>query len=167
MKDITEDQLAKDWTLSEQDIDCILSNARLEDHRLRSAIQLCILRKTGRFTSDCSKIPLKAANYLTHQLTQSPVLEVPDLTRTKADYPRFAKIQTYLGYKEFDESEKQDLEKWLSEQAQSYCSDKKELTLRVKEQLRSRRILVPSPTNLGRFISTAISNALLALYHNI
>lgn len=57
ISDITEDQLAKDWTLSENDIEFILSSSRTDINLIRTAVQLCVLRKTAGFAtrhSNCS-----------------------------------------------------------------------------------------------------------------
>ena len=166
ISDITEDQLAKDWTLSENDIEFILSNSRTDINLIRTAVQLCVLRKTAGFATRHSNIALKAVNYLAHQLMQPSLLKPPDLEWSKSDYPRFAKIQAYLNYKEFDESEKQALANWLVEEAQNIL-DRKELTAKAKEYLQSRRIVLPAPTSFGRFIASSIKNAHLGLYRQI
>ena len=151
ISDITEDQLAKDWTLSENDIEFILSSSRTDINLIRTRH---------------SNIALKAVNYLAHQLMQPSLLKPPDLEWSKSDYPRFAKIQAYLNYKEFDESEKQALANWLVEEAQNIL-DRKELTAKAKEYLQSRRIVLPAPTSFGRFIASSIKNAHLGLYRQI
>lgn len=166
ISDITEDQLARDWTLSEKDIDFIVSNTRSDINQVRTAIQLCVLRKTASFAYKDSDIALKAVNYLAYQLTHPPLLNIPDLEWSKADYSRFAKIQNYLNYKEFDELEKQALASWLIEQAQNIL-DRKELTVKAKECLQSRRVVLPALTSLGRFIASIIKNAHLELYQHI
>lgn len=164
---ITEDQLAKDWTLSDKDIDFILTNARGDFHTMRYAIQLCNLRQTGRFVAKQENIPLKAANYLTQQLNIKVLLEIPDLAFTNADYVRLQKILTHLNFKEFTQEEKEVLKNWLKSQVQDHVLDKRELTTKAKEFLKLRRVVLPSPSRLGRFIAGAIKNAHLKLYQHI
>jgi TnpA family transposase len=165
--DITEDQLAKDWTLSEKDIDFVISNVRLDIHQVRCAIQLCHLRTTGCFITKSFSVPLKAVNYLARQLGSEPLLRVPDLEWSKADYLRFSKIQDYLEFKMFDDQERQILQSWLIEQVHSHIFNKKDLAIKAKEYLRNRRVVLPPSTTLGRFISSIIKNANLELYSQI
>lgn len=165
--DITEDQLAKDWTLSEKDTEFILRNARGDFHIIRYAIQLCKLRQTGRFVSKQTSVPLKAVNYLTQQLNIQVLLEVPDLTIKDADYARLKKVQTHLNFKEFTQEEKDVLKNWLIGQIQDHVLDNRELTIKAKEFLKFRRVILPSPSRLGRFIANVIRNSHLELYHHI
>jgi hypothetical protein len=165
--DITEDQLAKDWTLSDRDTEFVFSSVRSGVNQIRFAIQLCILRKTSHFAFNNTGISLKAVNYLTQQLSMESVLEIPSLTWTKADYSRFEKIQKYLGYKEFNEEERKNLDLCLLKQTQHHVLDKGELTLKAKEYLRVHRVMFPSPISLGRFIAKAIRNAHIILYRKI
>lgn len=48
----SDEELAFDWTLSERDIDFILSNHRGPENLCRLAVQLCVMRKHGRFLVD-------------------------------------------------------------------------------------------------------------------
>ena len=45
----SDEELAFNWTLSERDIDFILTNHRGPENLCRLAIQLCVLRQHGRF----------------------------------------------------------------------------------------------------------------------
>ncbi|MEI7493117.1 MAG: Tn3 family transposase [Alphaproteobacteria bacterium] len=164
---ITEDQLAKDWTLSEKDIQFVLSSARTEIHQIRCAIYFCILRKTGRFATERFELSLKAINYLADQLMQESLLQIPNLDYSKADYVRFVKIQEYLNYKDFGDVEKQNLNDWCLQQTQYYPLNNQELVVKAKEYLLSKRILLPSPSSLGRFIAKAVKNSHFGLFEQI
>ena len=61
--DISEDGLARDWTLSAEDL-AEIAHARGPDHRRRFALQLCMLRNHGRFLDDYRQAPLKIVNHL-------------------------------------------------------------------------------------------------------
>lgn len=165
--DITEDQLAKDWTLSEADINFIILNTRGEVQQMRFAIQLCTLRQSGRFAVRQVDIPIKAANYLAQQLTLPALIEVPDLTLKDADYGRLQKIQDYLNFKEFDQAERDALQAWLLTQVQDHVLDQRELTSKTKAFLKQRRVVLPASSQLGRFIAGAIKNARSELYQHI
>jgi TnpA family transposase len=167
ISEITEDQLAKDWTLSEPDIDFIMTNARGEFHQMRSSIQLCKLRQTGHFAFKQEDIPIKAANYLAQQLGMQALLAIPDLTLKNADYSRLQKIQQHLNFKDFSQAEKRVLQSWLLTQVQDYVLDQRELTSKTKAFLKLRKVVLPSPSQLGRFIASAVKNAHLELYQHI
>jgi hypothetical protein len=48
----SDEELAFNWTLSERDIDFILTNHRGPENLCRLAIQLCVLRQHGRFLAN-------------------------------------------------------------------------------------------------------------------
>jgi TnpA family transposase len=167
LTDITEDRLAKDWTLSEQDKDFILKNFRGNTQKMRYAIQLCNLRYSGNFITDRSKLSLKVVNYLSRQLDLDSLLETPDLAFKDADYPRLQKVQDHLSFKNFDCDEKENLKAWLLKKTQEHIFDKKELTSKTREYLRLRRIILPSHSRLGRLIASSIKEAHIGLYRQI
>lgn len=134
--DVTEDQLAKDWTLSEVDINFIIQNTRGEVQQMRCEIQLCSLRQSGRFVIKQADVPIKAVNYLAQQLTLPSLIEVPDLALKDADYGRLQKIQHHLHFKEFDQAEKDSLQSWLLAQVQDHVLDQRELTNKTKAFLK-------------------------------
>lgn len=45
----SDEELAFNWTLSERDIDFILTHHRGPENLCRLAVQLCVLRQHGRF----------------------------------------------------------------------------------------------------------------------
>jgi len=55
---ISEDQLAIDWTLTEQDMDFVTSNSRGGNQHLKLAAQLCYLRRYGVFILDSAVFSL-------------------------------------------------------------------------------------------------------------
>jgi hypothetical protein len=66
-EDPSEEELARDWTLSESDRTEVL-RCRGNDHRRRFAVQLCVLRQYGRFLEDYNQVPVKILNHLGRQL---------------------------------------------------------------------------------------------------
>ena len=165
--DITEDQLAKDWTLSEADANFITLNTRGEVQQMRCAIQLCTLRQSGRFVIKQADVPIKAVNYLAQQLALPSLIEVPGLSLKDADYGRLQKIQHHLHFKEFDQAEKDSLQSWLLAQVQDHVLDQRELTNKTKAFLKQRRVVLPASSQLGRFIASAIKDAHCELYQRI
>ena len=65
--DPSEEELVRDWTLSEADLKEVC-RCRGDGHRLRFAIQLCVLRRYGQFVSDFAAVPVRIANHLCRQL---------------------------------------------------------------------------------------------------
>ena len=86
-EDLPEEVLAIDWTLASQDLDFVFTHCyRGSENLLRLAIQLCALRKTGRFIQDYHEIPIKAVQYLARQLELEPVLMVSPPERNATEY---------------------------------------------------------------------------------
>ena len=67
-EDLGEEELVRDWTLSEADRAQVL-RCRGDDNRRRFAIQLCFLRRYGRFLEDFATVPVRILNYI------SPAIE--------------------------------------------------------------------------------------------
>jgi hypothetical protein len=61
----TPEELAFDWTLSPKDIRLVLQH-RGHENVLRFAVQLCVLKKHGRFLSDYTRVPPAVLGYLDH-----------------------------------------------------------------------------------------------------
>jgi len=72
--DVSEEDLARDWTLSDDDR-AELSKYR-KSFRLAMAIQLCAVRVYGRFFTPIHDISPRIANYLGSQLRLPPTLRV-------------------------------------------------------------------------------------------
>lgn len=79
-EDPTEEELARNWTLSAADLDQVLA-CRGEKLRLRFAVQLCVVRTTGRFLADGQLVPSRILNHLCHQLDYHPVFWLPSAER--------------------------------------------------------------------------------------
>src|SRR5262249_1983113 len=78
--DPSEEELIRDWTLSEGDLGEI-RRCRGASNRLRFALQLCVFRDYGRFLSDFATVPVRLANHLGRQLDLAPVLFVEQAER--------------------------------------------------------------------------------------
>ena len=53
---LSDEELAFNWTLSERDINFILTNHRGPENLCRLAIQLCVLRQHGQFLTTYAHI---------------------------------------------------------------------------------------------------------------
>ena len=87
--DPTEEELARDWTLSLADKLLVL-HCHGEAHRLSFALQLCALRTYGRFVKDYETVPVRILNHLGRQLGLAPVLFLapPHREATDLDHER-------------------------------------------------------------------------------
>lgn len=72
-EDPGEEELARDWTLSEADRTEVL-RCRGDDNRRRFAIQLCVLRQYGTFLDSYASVPVRILNHLNRQLGLQPIL---------------------------------------------------------------------------------------------
>ena len=71
--DPADEELARDWTLSEADM-AEVRHCRGDTNRRRFALQLCTLRNYGRFLDDYELIPVRILTHLSRQLDLPPVL---------------------------------------------------------------------------------------------
>jgi TnpA family transposase len=161
--EITEDQLAIDWTLTEEDIRFIKNNS---NQGIKFAALLCHLRAYGRFIGKDDALPFTAINYLAKQLGQSFSV-MPVFANTPHSYIQREKIRDYLGYVEFNETESLKLEEWLVSQLRKETLDKKRLIELATNHLKSCHIVLPSPTTLGRVVNQKVNQAIEGFYGSI
>ena len=98
----SDEELAFNWTLSERDIDFILTNHRGPENLCRLAIQLCVVRQHGRFLAHYTHVSPSILDYLCRQLDLIPLVSLssPVRSSTETDYQR--DIAAYLGWRAFD-----------------------------------------------------------------
>lgn len=155
--DPTNDELARDWSLSNSDQD-ETNKCRGKEHKLRFAIQLCILRKHGRFLESYGKVPVRIINHLCKQLKLAPVLSISEPSREATEYEHQQRIREYLNYRFFDEQIEQELNSWLSERAVE-GSLPEELFQRAEQVLKSWHVVLPGPSTLGRLVASVSARA--------
>jgi len=144
----SEEELARDWTLSESDR-AEVWRCRGDEHRRRFAVQLCMLRQYGRFLEDYARVPVKILNHLGRQLQLPPVLSLSTPDRPATESAQQQRIRAYLGYQPFDEEARSRLEDHLRMQvAQAVLPS--QLLQQAEDFLRFWKIILPSPSTLGR-----------------
>src|SRR5262245_1702150 len=99
-EDPTDEELARDWTLSEADKAEVL-RCRTNRHLLSFAIQLCVLRAHGRFLADCEAVGARITNHLCRQLNLPPDLFVNPPQREATDLEHEHRIRDHLGFRPF------------------------------------------------------------------
>ena len=121
--EITEDQLAIDWTLTDSDIQFINKNS---NQNIKFAAQLCHLRAYGRFVGKDDVLPFTPLSSIAKQLGQSLSI-IPAFTQDHHSYTQREKIRNYLGYGTFDDDESLKLQEWLVALLRKETMDKKRL----------------------------------------
>jgi TnpA family transposase len=161
---VSEEAIARDWTLSEQDR-AELGKYRLT-FRLFVALQLCAVRRYGRFLPQVHALSLPIVHYVGHQLGLPPslVLDVPERKATYTEHRQ--QILTYLGFQKFDETAHAQLLIWLYQQGrQGLLPDA--LFQQAEQHLLERRILLPGPSVLERLIISACADVHAQLFETM
>jgi len=160
--DPTEDELARNWSLTVADL-AEIDHCRGDDHRRRYALQLCMLRTHGRFLDDYRQAPLPIVNHLSRQLQLAPVLFLDRPGRAQTEREQALRIREYLGLGSFDEPAGIRLRGWLREGVLD-GRGAAELLAQVEERLRGWRIILPAAGTLERIVSSEVARATTGLF---
>ena len=155
--DPTEEELARDWTLSKEDFDQVLT-CRGQENRLRFSVQLCLVRKTGRFLAETQTVPARVLNHLCRQLDYHPVFRLPPAGRAATESEHRQRILSYLSLRSYGEEEQAQLARWLSARAREGVSPD-ELLVRCERILLSKGIALPERASLKQLVSEVCSSA--------
>ncbi|MDD5320558.1 MAG: DUF4158 domain-containing protein [Methylococcales bacterium] len=110
-QDLSDEEIAMDWTLSGAD--------RLEigqyhkNSRLFIAIQLCAIRLYGRFLAEGNTLSPRIISYLNNQLELPPSLVINTPSREATFFEQRKNILDYLGFSKYDDDTQARLQKWL------------------------------------------------------
>jgi hypothetical protein len=155
--DPTDEELARDWTLSEKDI-VEVRRCRGIDNRLRFAIQFCALRTLGRFASDVEGVPVRIVNHIGSQLGLPAMLFVKAADRAATETDHAQRIRAYLGYRTFDDAAEEQLAKVIADRAAEGIPSNA-LVAAAVSALRSWRVQLPGPSTIDRLVSRFASRA--------
>jgi TnpA family transposase len=156
-EDPTDEELARDWTLSEADKAEVL-RCRTNHHRLSFAIQLCVLRAHGRFLADYEAVGVRITNHLCRQLDLPPVLFADPPQREATDLEHERRIRDHLGFRPFDQAAQDRLERAvhaLAGQGHSVA----EVFRRAEGLLRAWKVILPAPSALERIVASSTSRS--------
>ncbi|HYQ92532.1 MAG TPA: DUF4158 domain-containing protein [Candidatus Competibacteraceae bacterium] len=153
----TAEELAFEWTLSPQDLRLVLAH-RGPENQLRFAVQLCVLRKHGRFLTDYSRVPPRVLGYLCRQADIEPQVMLTGRGRdnTEAEYQR--EIMTYLGWRPYEAAVATQLQAWITEQVSHYLYVDN-LVEKAENWLRQQCIVIPGPVVFERELNAAYRQA--------
>lgn len=163
---ISEDQLAIDWTLTEEDMNFVTSNSRGPNQNLKFAAQLCYLRRYGVFISSHHDVPMDAISYLAKQFNLQ-LVNVLNFSKNTYSYTWEDKICDYLDYRKYSEINQTELESWIVNKICMETLNRDHLIALVIENLKEIRVVLPSPIVLGRLINKLINQALDKFYRKI
>lgn len=160
-----EEELARDWSLSPEDLDQV-NQCRGAYQKLHFAVQLCCLRRHGRFIEPF-RVPLKVANHLHLQIGLEPRLVTPEgQIHRHARASHEARIQRHCGFDSFGEAHARTLEAHLTGLANEGV-DRDSLLPRAGEYLFDKRITPPGTTVLLKIIATAYNRAERGIFDEI
>lgn len=159
-----DDELARDWTLSPADQELVLG-CRGSDSRRWCALQICVLRLTGRFLNGLQAIPPRILAYLNRQLELEPSLFL-DALHPNTETEQGRRIRAYLGYRLFDAQMQEGLKCWLGTAAREGLFGL-ELYRRAEATLRRWQVVLPAPSALERMVAAAVSGAQASVFDTI
>jgi len=154
--DFSDEEMARDWTLSDAD-KCMIGKFR-KLNRTFIAIQLCAVRLYGRFLSEANDVSPRITNYINGQLKLPPSLSVQVPEREVTFHKQRRKILEYLGFQRFCVEDQKKLEAWLDQQAR-LGELPEELFRRAESYLLSERIMLPGPSVLERLVISVCAKA--------
>ncbi|MCC7531061.1 MAG: DUF4158 domain-containing protein [Candidatus Melainabacteria bacterium] len=155
--DISDDLLVREWTLSAED-KAQVRQCRGDANRVRFAIQLCVLRKYGRFLENYSSISARILNYHCRQLDIPPLLSLDEPERDATEYGHQQKIRAYLQYAQFDERIEAELIAWLTDRAVEGALAQ-ELFQKAERVLKSWHVILPAPARIERLVASVLAQA--------
>jgi hypothetical protein len=155
-EDPSVEELARNWTLSEADISEVLL-CRGTDNCLRFALQLCVLRRYGRFLEEYDSPPVRIVNHFAMQLHLPPVLLLaPPRSATESEYRD--RLRQYLLLRDLDQKGRDLLAAWVSERmADGEAPDP--IAGQAEQVVRSWRYVLPRATVFTRMIYSFCARA--------
>ena len=163
--DPSEDELARHWSLTSADL-AVIAECRGPDHRRRFALQLCIMRASGRFLDDYRHAPIKIVNHLSRQLGLPPVLFLDRPGREPTERVQAQRIRRYLGLSRFDKTAEANLREWLREGALEGRTAA-ELLTQAEERLRGWQVILPGTSTLERIVASVVAHTTADLFATI
>lgn len=148
-EEFSEEEMARDWTLTEEDKAEI--NRYRRTSRVFIAIQICAVRLYGRFIADIDNLSPRILNYLNIQLGLPPSLRIQTPSRETTQREWHKQILDYLGFQRFDDLSQKELRQWVEQQARQGTLPS-DLFQQAEEYLFAQKILLPGPTTIERLI---------------
>ena len=152
-----ERSLVQHYTLNREELD-LIAGKRLPQNRLGYAVQLCLVRHPGRTPSPDETLPAPFLAYVAGQVDAQPEDMPAYHHRSQTRREHLADIMTAFGYRGFDRQVFRDVARWLLSIAQ-VTRDPVPLAGILIDELRRRRVLLPSPVVMELILHQARSRA--------
>jgi TnpA family transposase len=163
-KDFSDEEMARDWTLSESDLKQILTV--ISSYRLYFAIQLCSIRFQGGFLAATSDLSPRIINYLSSQLDLPLTFFVNEPTRRATRSKQHGQILTYLGFKKYDRETNIILKNWIVEKAEQGLLPK-DILKQSEEFLVWQKVVLPSRKMLERQVGSLCAKVHSKIFETI
>ncbi|MFT4568759.1 MAG: hypothetical protein ACI9FN_003728, partial [Saprospiraceae bacterium] len=163
-QEVSDEQMARDWTLSTTDIGEI--DRYKINTRLYCALQLCCVRLYGRFIQRTDEVNLSVIIYLNKQLGLPTELR-PVTSSRKATLSLYHNnILAYLGFEKYDASKQTALESWIHKKIEQ---GKLPHALFEESQayLLKANVLLPGASILHKLIATVGTQVHTSLFEKI
>jgi len=148
--------LAADWSLSDKEQEAALRH-RGPANRLGFAVQLCALRRRGRFIEDYRLVPSTVLGYLARHLGIELVLSL-EPPRPATETARRRRVMEVLGWHAFDAKARKRLTKDLGAIARAHHSVD-DLVAEAERLLRERQVVAPAVATLRRIAGPLVTRA--------
>ena len=164
-EDPSEEELARDWSLSQTDLEEV-RRSRSAIPKIHFAVQLCVLRKYGRFLRPF-KVPLRMINHISIQIGLDPMVLAPDdLLHEQTINDHEARIRSYCGFDTFTQPHVEYLENHLIAIANDGVT-REFLYERACQYLFDKRITPPGYTVLMKVVSSAYIKSERGIFDDI
>jgi TnpA family transposase len=148
--DLSEQELGKNFTLSDFDLDLIKIRRR-DYNRIGFAIQLCVLRFPGWSLNDVEPIPIKVLQHLARQLNVDPDSFALYSSREATRYEHLGEIRNIYGFRNFSSSEYRTISRLLLKHAMQN-GNTMYLIQTLIEELRKQKVILPGMTTIERLV---------------
>lgn len=162
------ESLALNWTLSSDETKFILNSVKGENQVIYFAVQLKSLKNSGVFIDfdNDQNIPSeKILDFLSKQLSISTIQLSSVSKNSQTTYRK--KIQSYLGYQEFEVAQEVFLKKFIMHEMQTDLYSNLVLQEKARDFLKSHKIMQPGEYALNRLLTSYQNEALTLLYEKL
>ena len=146
----TKSELDNQWILSDEELSCINSKAKL--HRLTYAIKMRFFSIYGYFPESTSDISYDVICFIASQINNIATLLKKDNWRSRSSQLHNNEIREFYGYKKFNSSYWSDIEKYLKTNSFIQAESNAQIEQAVYIYLKEKKIEPPAKSIIIRTI---------------
>lgn len=151
-ENISDWEIAKYYTLNDNDIDIINQNRR-NYNKIGFALQLCYLRHLGYTYTNITEIPNTVVLYVANQLSIASIDDIDQYgTRKATRIIHMQTIREIYGYRPFVETDSLKIEEFLLPSAMENDNSIRLIKLAIGN-LRKQKIILPGITTIEKIVS--------------